>query len=152
MKTRETLQQSRLFIIFLNGHLSETSVIDSKYIKMTGWKIFTNLVPSQTLLRSSHRRCSVKKDVFKSLRKFTGKHLYWSHFLIKLQALGPATLLNSDYNRCFSVKFAKYLRTSILKNFCKRLLLLFLGFTKLNHNVFLWLSWRHRFLYNNMEL
>ena len=28
-------QQLRLFIIFLNGHLSESSVIDSKYIKMT---------------------------------------------------------------------------------------------------------------------
>ena len=28
-------QQLRLFINFLNGHLSEASVIDSKYIKMT---------------------------------------------------------------------------------------------------------------------
>ena len=32
---RQTFQQSRLFIIFLNGHLSEASVIDPKYIKMT---------------------------------------------------------------------------------------------------------------------
>ena len=29
-------QQSQLFIIFLNGHIPEASVIDSKYIKMTG--------------------------------------------------------------------------------------------------------------------
>ena len=29
------LQQSRLFIVFHNGHLSEATVIDSKYIKMT---------------------------------------------------------------------------------------------------------------------
>ena len=28
-------QQSQLFINFFNGHLSETSVIDFKYIKMT---------------------------------------------------------------------------------------------------------------------
>ena len=33
-------QQSRLFIIFLNGHLSEASVIDSKYIKMTRMQDF----------------------------------------------------------------------------------------------------------------
>ena len=32
---RYTFQQSRLFIIFLNGNLSEASLIDSKYIKMT---------------------------------------------------------------------------------------------------------------------
>ena len=32
---RLTFQQSRLFIIFFNGHFSEPSVIDSKFIKMT---------------------------------------------------------------------------------------------------------------------
>ena len=65
---------------------------------MTVWKIFTKLVPSQTLLRSSHRGCSVKKGVFKNLRKFTGKHLCWSYFSTKLLAFRPATLLNSDSN------------------------------------------------------
>ena len=34
-------------------------------------KNFTQLFPSQTPSRSSHRRCSVKKN----LRNFTGKHL-----------------------------------------------------------------------------
>ena len=33
-------QQLRLFIIFLNGYISEVSVIDSKYIKMTGLEDF----------------------------------------------------------------------------------------------------------------
>ena len=37
---RQTFQQSRLFILFLNGHLSEASMIDSKYIKMTGLQDF----------------------------------------------------------------------------------------------------------------
>ena len=37
---RQTFQQSRLLIIFLNGHLSEASLIDSKYIKMTGLQDF----------------------------------------------------------------------------------------------------------------
>ena len=34
--------------------------------------------------RSSHWRCSVKKGVLKNLANFTGKHLCWSLFLIKL--------------------------------------------------------------------
>ena len=41
---------------------------------------------------------------------------------------------------CFPVKFAKLLRTPISKNICKRLLLPFVGFTKLYHNIFLWFS------------
>ena len=44
-----------------------------------------------TKFRSNHRRCSVKKHSYK-LRKFKGKHLYWSHFLIKLRPFRPATL------------------------------------------------------------
>ena len=33
--------------------------------------------------RSSHRRCSVKKDVLKDFVNFTGKYLCWGLFLIK---------------------------------------------------------------------
>ena len=55
--------------------------------------------------------CSVKKDVLKKFANFRGKHL----FLIKL----PAFKLQQG---CFPVKFAKFLRTPILKNICKRLL------------------------------
>ena len=36
---REMFKQSRLFTVLLNGHLSEASVIDSKYIKMTGLQV-----------------------------------------------------------------------------------------------------------------
>ena len=35
--------------------------------------------------RSSHRRCSIK-SVLKNFANFTGKHLCWSLFLLKLQA------------------------------------------------------------------
>ena len=58
----------------------------------------------------SHRRCFVKKGVPKNFTNFTGKHLHWSLFLIKLQTISP-------------VKFVKFLRTSILKNICVWLLL-----------------------------
>ena len=37
--------------------------------------------------RSSHRRCTMEKDVPKKLATFTGKHLCWSLHLIKLKAL-----------------------------------------------------------------
>ena len=49
---------------------------------------------------SSHRRCSVEKGVYKNFVNFTGKHLCWSLFLIKLQAttasefIGDTTLLH----------------------------------------------------------
>ena len=59
--------------------------------------------------------CSVKKGVLENFANFTGNHLCWSLILTKLQAL-----------RCFPVKFAIILRTSILKNICERLLLYFI--------------------------
>ena len=115
-------------------------------IKWQDCKIFTNLVLSQTPSRSSHRKCSVKKGVLKSFANLTGKHVCWSLFLIKLQIFIKKRL---QYT-CFPVKFAKFLRTSTLKNICERLLLPFLRFTKFNINFFLWVSWRHRFLYNKL--
>ena len=39
-----------------------------------------------------------KISVLKRFANFTGKHLCWSLFLIKLQALRPATLLKKDSN------------------------------------------------------
>ena len=127
----------RLFTIFLNGHFSEASVID--ILKWRNCKIFYLL---KTPSRSNHRRCSIKKMFLKKFTKFRGK----------TPAMESVVdfLWNRHQHRCFPVKFAKVLRTPILKNICERLLLPFLGFTKLNLNVFLWFSWRHCFLYNNI--
>ena len=49
-------------------------------------------------LRSSHLRCSIKKAVLNNFAIFTGKHLCWSLYLIKLQDFSPATLLERDSN------------------------------------------------------
>ena len=68
----------------------------------------------QTSLRSSRSQMIFKIGVIKTFANFTQKHLCWSLILIKLQAFK---------RRCFPLKFAKYLRTPILKNICKRLLL-----------------------------
>ena len=48
----------------------------------------------------------------KNFAIFTGKHLCWSLFLIKLQAFRSITLLQIDSNTgFFPVKFANFLRT-----------------------------------------
>ena len=70
------------------------------------------------LFISSWRRCSVKEGVLKKFAGFTGKHLRWS-----CQAWAYNFVKMRLQHKCFSVKFAKILRTSILKNICKKLLL-----------------------------
>ena len=47
-------------------------------------------------VRSSHRRCSVKKVSRNIFATFTGKHPCWSFFSIKFQTFSPATLLKTD--------------------------------------------------------
>ena len=76
--------------------------------------------------RDSCRSCS-KKTVLKNFAIFTGKHLYWSHFLIFTFHVLDLPACNFIKKRLqhkfFPVKFAKFLRTIVLKNIGKRLLL-----------------------------
>ena len=67
-----------------------------------------------TIIRSSRRRCSVRKRVLRNFAKFTGKHLCQSHL-----SLRPATLLKKRL--CFPVNFAKFPRTHFLQNTSRRL-------------------------------
>ena len=65
-----------------------------------------------------------KKGVLKNFAKFTGKHLCQGLFSNKVGGLRPATLLKKRlWHGCFPVNFPIFLRTSILKNICERLLL-----------------------------
>ena len=80
---------------------------------------------SGTSARSSHRRCSVGKDVLRNFAKFTGKHLCQSLFFNKVVDLRPATLLKTRlWHRCFPVNVAKFLRRPFLQNTSRRLLLI----------------------------
>ena len=75
-------------------------------------KVFKN----STFFRSSHRRCSIKKDVLENFAKFKGKHLCQSPFFNKV-AGRPATLFKKGHwHRCLPVNFAKFLRTFFLQN------------------------------------
>ena len=69
--------------------------------------------------RSSHRSCSIKVGFLKNFAIFTGNHMCWSLFLIKLQAFRPTTLLV----QVFSFKYCEILKMPILKIICVRLLL-----------------------------
>ena len=81
-----------------------------------------------TTIRSSHRRCSVKKGVLRNFAKFTGKHLCQTLFFNNIAGLRPAALLKKRlWHRCFAVNFAKFLRTPILQNTSGRLLQLIHG-------------------------
>ena len=121
---------------FLMGIFLKHLWLIPNILKWQNCKTFTKLVPSQTPSRTSHRRCSVKK-IFLKIYKISPESpvletVFLNFFKKRLQ------------HRCFPVKIAKVLRTPILKNICERLLLPSLGFTKLDHNVFLWLSWRRQ--------
>ena len=59
-----------------------------------------------------------KKGILKNVANFTGKHLCWSVFLIKLQAWRLAVSKLSTLTDVFPCKSCKLLRTPTLKNIC----------------------------------
>ena len=70
--------------------------------------------------RSSHRRCSIEKGALKNFANFTGIRLCWSVILLKFV---KNFVKKGLQQRCFSVKFAKFLRTPVLNNIYEQLLL-----------------------------
>ena len=55
----------------------------------------------------------LKIGALRNFAMFTGKHLCWRVFSIKLQTLRPATLFKRDFNTGL-VNIAKFLRTAFL--------------------------------------
>ena len=109
------------------------------------WALRLNGGAGQTY-RSSRPEVFCKKGVLKNFAIFTGKHLCWSLFLIKLQAWKirnvhrKASVLVSLFNKiaglkassffkkrlqhsCFSVNIAKLLRIALFIELFRRLLL-----------------------------
>ena len=74
-----------------------------------------NMKCNTGLSRSSRSQMFFKIDLLKNFAIFVGKLLCWSLFLIKLQALKPATLLKRLQHMCFPVNTAKF-RLEIFKN------------------------------------
>ena len=96
------------------------------------------------VVRSSHRRCSVRKGVLRNSAKFTGKHLCQSLFFDKVVGPRAATLLKKRlWHSCFSVNFAEFLRTPFLTEHlwwllpCKVNSCINVGFLSVSLNLFL---------------
>ena len=79
---------------------------------------------SAVTFKALHWRCSVKKNALKNFADFTRKHLSWTLFLIKLQASRSITWLKRDSNIGVFLWNLLNLRTPVLKNICKQLLLI----------------------------
>ena len=81
--------------------------------------------------RSSRPELFRRKAALKSYVEFTRKHPCWSFFLIKMQDGDAWNFIKKRLqHRYFPVKFAKFLRTPILKSICERLLLHLKYFSK----------------------
>ena len=68
------------------------------YYKMFAFKSFLMLLYRVLIFRSSGSQMFLKIGVLKNFANYTGKHLHWSLFLIKLLAWRPVTLLKKDSN------------------------------------------------------
>ena len=66
------------------------------------------------ILRSSRSQKFFKIGVLKNFTNFTGKHLCWNLFLIKLQAEAFNFIKNIFHHRCFPVNFGKLVRSHFL--------------------------------------
>ena len=64
--------------------------------------------------RSSRSQMFFKMSVLENFAHFTGKHLWRSLFLIKLQALSPVTLLKESPIQVFCCEISKIIKTPFL--------------------------------------
>ena len=74
-------------------------------INKNNWAMFEE---HEQIFRNNHQRCSIKKKKFKNFALFTGKHLSWSLFLIKLQAFSSAIVYSIHFS------FSTFLSISML--------------------------------------
>ena len=79
---------------------------------------------SKLMYRSSRPEVFCKLGTLRNFTKFTGKHLCQGLFLNKVEGLRPTTLLKKSlWHRCFTVNFAKFLRTPFFTEHLRWLLL-----------------------------
>ena len=76
-----------------------------------------------TNLRSSLPKMFCKKNFLENLSKFTGKHFFWSLFWYNCRPQAFKFFKKRLQHICFRVKFAKFLRTLLLKNTSGQILL-----------------------------
>ena len=90
------------------GHLDRMfcNSWNEKTVWLTKWS-------QRGIYSSSRSQMLFGVGILKNFANFTGKHLCWSPFLIKLQAWN--FIKKRLQHRCFPAKFAKFLRTAFFK-------------------------------------
>ena len=87
----------------LSNHIreSKSQLLLKKFVETMGaatWRRSANNGCKTVHFRSSCLQVFNKIGVLKNFARFTGKHLCWSIFLIKLQRFRSATSLKRDFN------------------------------------------------------
>ena len=84
--------------------------------KSQKWRKITTLIVLYEILTtyegSSRSQMFFKTGVLKNFGIFTGKHLCWSLFLIKLLAWSPATVLKRESTQVFSWEYYEVFKNS----------------------------------------
>ena len=73
--------------------------------------------------KSSRSHIIFEISSIKNFAIFTGKHLFWGLFLIKLQAFRPGTFLKRDFNTGVSCGYCELFKNSFFIENLRRLLL-----------------------------
>ena len=108
LKNLLVFYQFLIFIIFVKS-LSKAVVLRRLY--QIHSQVVCHLSCCHVFFKSSHRRCSIEKVVFKNFAKFTGKDMCQSLFLIEYKV--RLTWVRSSHQRCSARKvvlrkFAKF--------------------------------------------
>ena len=85
--------------------------------------MFSGAIKKRIVVRNSHKRCSVKKDVLKIFANFTGKDSITGAFLWNLWNFLKISFFTEHLLWMFLTTIL-FFKNTILKNICKRLLLL----------------------------
>ena len=96
---------------YIGGHLKE----EKCFCIITAVFLVCRFTSALTLEKQSPKRCSVKKEFLKILQN-SQENICASLFFNKVTGLRPSTLLKKRFQRkCFPVNFAKFTRTTFLK-------------------------------------
>ena len=90
-----------------------------------------------TVVRSTHRRCSVEKGVLKKFTKFTGKYQCQSLFFNKVAGQACNFIKKKTLVQVFSFEFCESSKNTFLKEHSGRLLLYYQNSVKYLRRCFL---------------
>ena len=99
----------------------ETFIISINKTHLLIWNLNSKF--SQWIIRSSHRKCSIK-NLLVQISQYSQKTPVMDSLFNQVAALQVCNFIKKRFQqRCFSMKIAKFLKTPVLKKICEWLLL-----------------------------